>query len=199
MDLGEFHKHKESIKTGDLIAVHSLNLPSLIICLLTKSRSSHVATAAVLSQCPDDLFLIQASHDTGVVLVEAERYFQNLKGVAAWVPLKHDWAKQMNPSYQMDLIRAGLRATGLGFDMQSLWRGMLEKLLGPLAPLLTWMFPKLYESLYCSALAAWLKREARLLSTIEFTPGQIVALKQHLDPVPLYPNWRSSGRGRWGG
>ena len=189
MDLGEYNKHKHKFQTGDIIATRSKTLPSLIIQLLTKSSLSHVLTVVVFDELPNEIFLIQSSHDTGVTIVEAVRYLMNLKGTAVWVPINHTKAAKINPNYKLDILKAGLPSIGLGFDMNSLWVGAAKKTLGPLAKVVMWLIPKLYESLYCSAHWGYLMKSARLLKNINMTPQEAVSSPISLGEVPLYPNY----------
>lgn len=163
MDTTSYELYRDQMQTGDLIAFSGRGLFSWVIQWQTHSPYSHVGLVVRLSEAGTQrVFLLHAILGQGVVLLPLSRYLGRHQGSAWWVPLRHEEARAVNPTYRSDLLGYTLQQLGRGYDLKGVLRFLLP------------FIPASAGQNFCSELAAEAYRASRLRSDTFVSPAYLL-------------------------
>jgi len=117
-----YYRHRENMKTGDLIEIRSHSLIGCAIRKVTGKYVNHTALVIRLSRYDQDRVFILEALEHGIVLNLLARRLAELAGRAFWLPLKPEWDDN-----RAAIGRAGLNYVGIGYDFSGVLRQMFAR------------------------------------------------------------------------
>lgn len=105
MNLARWQQTRSKAQTGDRLYFSGRGFLARQIKRVTKGDMTHVSRIILLSDVPDVVWIIHALYGKGIIFEPASDFLARYNGLAWWVPMDHEWAREKNPSYQQALIR----------------------------------------------------------------------------------------------